>query len=128
MTLNFKNWYARTAARWGYAGLSIRRLCVWRSLLILAMLCSLTANLATRYEGRTRADVRAASALIDHGPSAKRQRLDGDAFTWVNPVVDVGVLEAPVPSPRVSSASPPLPKPFPDEDLYNRPPPSESLS
>jgi hypothetical protein len=102
-------------------------------LLIIAVICSLTFNLATRYWVSAVSQVHATNQVQVikslHGGSleAKRQHLDRDAAQWIAPIVSFSILKPAFLSPRVASLGPRIQNPFLDENLYSRPPPSSKF-
>jgi len=102
----------------------------WSALVVLLVVCSLTASVATRYSFfRGSSDDTVTKVQKHVSPEPSRQRLMKNAATWVPPVVASAVFEAPSSYPRVAPAGPPIPSLFFEKSLYNRPPPpSESFS
>lgn len=102
----------------------------WSALVVLLVVCSLTASVATRYSFfRGTSDDTVTRVQKHVSPEPSRQRLMKNAATWIPPVVVSAVLEAPSSYPRIAPAGPPIPSLFFEKSLYNRPPPSsESFS
>lgn len=102
----------------------------WSALVVLLVVCSLTASVATRYSFfRGSSDDTVTKVQKHMSPEPSRQRLMKNAATWIPPVVVSAVLEAPSSYPRIAPAGPPIPSLFFEKSLYNRPPPaSESLT
>ena len=97
----------------------------WCAVVVLAAVCSLTVNVATRYSSSW--DVSAPTVKTVQArttPEAKRQRLDKDAANWAPPLVCLDVLRFPSSYPRIAPSGPPILSPLLEENLYNRPPPS----
>ncbi len=107
-----------------------RRHRTWCALVVLAAVCSLTVNVATRYSSPLNPSSPTVKTVRTHtAPDAKRQRLAKNAADWAPPVVCFDVLRSPRSYPRISPAGPPIPNLLLEESLYNRPPPfSESFS
>jgi len=96
----------------------------WCALVVLLAVCSLTASVATRYTFSRGSSGNTVTTVQKHGsPEPSRQRLMKNAASWIAPVVDSAVLEAPSSYPRIAPAGP-IPSLFFEESLYNRPPPS----
>jgi hypothetical protein len=100
-------------------------------LLIVAVICSLTFNLATRYwvsavsQVHATHQVQVTKSLERRSLEPKRQHLDRDAAQWIAPIVSFSILKPASVSPRVASLSPRIQNHLLDESLYNRPPPSK---
>jgi len=102
-----------------------RRLC---ALVVLLVVCSLTASVATRYSFSRGSSNDTVTKVQKHvSPEPGRQRLLKNAAIWIPPVVGSTVLEAPSSYPRIAPAGPPIPGLFLDQSLYNRPPPSSEF-
>jgi len=102
----------------------------WSAVVVLLVVCSLTASVATRYSFfRGTSDDTVTRVQKHVSPEPSRQRLMKNAATWIPPVVVSAVLEVPSSYPRIAPAGPSIPNLFFEESLYNRPPPSsESFS
>ncbi len=97
--------------------------CRCRWLVIAAVFC-LTVNVATRYCFVTVSDTRVVRKEMGHSPNGERQRLLGDGLHWVAPAASFGVLH-PRPARRIASRNTPaIADLFPEDCLYNRPPPA----
>jgi hypothetical protein len=102
-------------------------------LLIIAVICSLTFNLATRYWVSAVSQVHATNQVqviksLQRGSlEAKRQHLDRDAAQWIAPIVSFSILKPAFLSPRVASLGLRIQNPLLDENLYSRPPPSSKF-
>jgi hypothetical protein len=102
----------------------------WSALVVLLVVCSLTASVATRYSFFRGSSDDTVTRVQKHvSPEPSRQRLMKNAATWIPPVVVSALFEAPGSYPRVAPAGPPIPSLFFEKSLYNRPPPpSETFS
>lgn len=101
----------------------------WCALVILLAVCSLAASVATRYCSTQSASASAGKTLHTHSSAEpSRQRLTKNAANWMPPIVRSVALQAPSSYPRIAPAGPPIPNLVLENSLYNRPPPTESLS
>jgi hypothetical protein len=102
-------------------------------LLIVAVICSLTLNLATRYwvsaasQIRTGNQVQVTKSLQRRSLEPKRQHLDRDAAPWLAPIVGFSLLKPASLSPRVASLDVRIQNHLLAENVYNRPPPSSKF-
>ncbi len=97
----------------------------WCVLVVMVAIFSLTLSLATRYSTPCSAPIHTVKTVKAHTyPEAKRQRLAKDAAIWLPTVICFDALRPRSFYPRVAPAGPPLPTLIPEENLYNRPPPS----
>jgi hypothetical protein len=98
--------------------------------MVLAIVCSLTVSLVTRYSTAWNASSSTVKTVRTHSNGEpKRQRLAKDAADWVAPAIYFVGLRPPIFYPRISAARPSIARLLLDDDLYNRPPPfSELLS
>ena len=112
----------------GSTNLEVSRSRRWCALVVLLVVCSLTASVATRYSfSRSSSDDRVTKVQKHLSPEPGRQRLLKNAATWIPPVVVSAVFEAPSSYARIAPAGPPIPSRFFEESLYNRPPPSSGF-
>jgi len=98
----------------------------WRSLLVLAAVCSLSFSLATRYSSPP---ILTARYFSSHSQSKSadtaRQRLEKEVSAWMaTPIACFAMLTRPVSYSRFAAIETPSPGPPFHESLYNRPPPS----
>jgi hypothetical protein len=102
-------------------------------LLIVAVICSLTLNLATRYwvsavsQIHTSNQVQVTKSLQRRSLEPKRQHLDRDAAQWIAPIVSFSILKPASLGPRVASLDIRIQNHLLDENVYNRPPPSSKF-
>jgi hypothetical protein len=102
-------------------------------LLIVAVICLLTFNLATRYwisavsQAHASNQVQVTKSLQRRSFEPTRQHLDRDAAQWVAPIVNFSILKPASFGPRAASLGPRIQNPFLDANLYNRPPPSSKF-
>jgi len=99
-------------------------------MMVLAIVCSLTVSLVTRYSTAWNASSSTVKTVrTNSNEETKRQRLAKDAADWIAPAIYFAGLRPPVFYPRISAARPSIAKLLLDDGLYNRPPPlSELLS
>jgi len=100
----------------------------WRGVLVAIAICSLTFSVATRFwvPGGTQSHV---VKSADRRPVApKRQHLDRDATRWIAPAVYFTLIEPAAIEVSLPLPGPVLPSHVFSDTLYNRPPPSASLS
>jgi hypothetical protein len=102
-------------------------------LLIIAVICSLTLNLATRYwvsavsQIHTSNQVQVTKSLQRRSLEPKRQHLDRDAALWIAPIVSFSILKPASLGPRVASLDIRIQNHLLDENVYNQPPPSSKF-
>jgi hypothetical protein len=102
-------------------------------LLIVAVICSLTFNLATRYwvsavsQVHSSHQVQVTKSLERRSLEPKRQHLDRDAAQWIAPTVSFSILKPASFSPQMVSPGPRIQNHLLDQSLYNRPPPSSKF-
>jgi hypothetical protein len=107
----------------------VHRFSSWRRIVVLAAVCSLALNVATRYCAATTSHTSAAAQRVtSHSPDEKRQHLDKTATAPVEPVCRLlAVLQVSSFYPRFAPGGPPVHTLVLDESLYNRPPPSSEF-
>jgi hypothetical protein len=93
-------------------------------LLVLLIVCSLTASVATRYCSNDSAPSKTIVVHKDSSSEPTRQRITTSTANWL-PVVVQWALERPATDhPHLTSSQPVLVSNFLAQSLYNRPPPS----
>jgi hypothetical protein len=91
---------------------------------IVLIVCSLVANLATRYNSTGHPQSYAQSSVHnDSSSGSHHERLTKDALSWTPVLLRSAMLERPTYSSRVVLLCPDLPASIFDEKLFNRPPP-----
>ena len=101
----------------------------WCAALVLVAVCALTASVATRYGCLCESPASSIASVQNHSSAEPgRQRLIKSVATWLPVVVCYAVLEAPSSYPHIAPTAPPLPSLLFEQNLYDRPPPSEFLS
>jgi len=103
---------------------SAREASSWHHALILGAVLSLTINVATRYCNVIGAGTQALKAAKAHSPDAKRQHLLNDSLHWSAPAAAFVLFEPTRVSSAVLPAIPLVTRLYPEDCLYNRPPPS----
>ena len=105
-----------------------RPVAVWRLILVLLAICALTIGLAMRFCAPPNDVLGTTHSVKTNPPAGKRQHLDRDAISWVQPAAsfvmlhDTAYLHSGIPE------STGLPNPEFDESLHNRPPPIALLA
>jgi hypothetical protein len=102
-------------------------------LLTVAVICSLTFNLATRYwvpvafQVHACRQVQVTKSLERRSLQPQRQHLDRDAAQWIAPIVSFSLLKPAPLSPRMGNLGARIQNHLLDQSLYNRPPPSSKF-
>jgi hypothetical protein len=107
----------------------VRRRSTWSRIFVLAVVCSLAVNVATRYSVSTSShtDISAKRVTI-HSQDQKRQHLDKTTTTPIETVSRLlAVLQVSNFYPRFAPGGPPVHNLLLDTSLYNRPPPSSEF-
>jgi hypothetical protein len=100
----------------------------WSAVMVLAIVCSLTVSVVTRYSTAWNASSSTVKTVQTHSnEEPKRQRLAKDAADWIAPAIYFAGLRPPIFCPRISAARPSIAKFLLDDGLYNRPPPFPEL-
>lgn len=102
-----------------------RRRKIWRAMVVLTAVCSLTVSVATRYSSSWNVSATAVKTVQANAtPETKRQNLDKDAAKWVPPLVGFDALRSPSAYRQTAPAEPPTQNILLEKSLFNRPPPS----
>jgi len=101
----------------------------WCLALVLLAVCALTLSVTTRY-GKSPATPERSQTTVTtiHAWTPGLQRLLNNASSWIPPVVIAAILQNPGYYPHISPTTPMVPSVLLEKNLYNRPPPSSSLS
>jgi hypothetical protein len=107
----------------------VRRCSIWSQIFVLAVVCSLAVNVATRYSVSTSSHTGiSAKRVTSHSRDQKRQHLDETATTLIEPDSRLlAVLQVSNFYPRFAPGGPPVHNLLLDTSLYNRPPPSSQF-
>lgn len=101
----------------------------WCAALVSIAVCALAISVVTRYGGPCQSPVTSITSVRNHvSAEPGRQRLIKSVATWLPVVVCHAVLEAPSSYPPIAPVVPLLPGILLEQNLYNRPPPSDFLS
>ncbi len=95
--------------------------------LVLVVVCSLAASVATRYTSTHSAPSKTVVAQKSLESETGRQRLTMSTANWLPVVIVCAILQSRQSFRRISSPEPTLIPSFLGQNLYNRPPPSFSL-
>lgn len=101
---------------------------VWRGLLIVVAVLSLTVSLATRFVIPSSSPTHTVKAVSRSLVEPQRQRLNCDAVQWSAPVQVSAFADLVVFYSRVAPSEPEVTTHIFDDSPYNRPPPSLAFS
>jgi len=101
----------------------------WCTAIVLVAVCTLAFSVTTRYSFLAGPPSETRTVVQNpHSLAPKLQRLLNDAATWIPPLVESSVLHDPGYYPHVTPSDAPVLGVLLERNLYNRPPPSHSLS
>lgn len=95
--------------------------------LVLVVVCSLAASVATRYTSTHSAPSKTLVAQKSLESEPGRQRLTMSTANWLPVVIVCAILQSPQSFRRMPSSDPVPVSNFLGQNLYNRPPPALSL-
>lgn len=101
---------------------------VWRGLLIVVAILSLTISLTTRFVIPASSPIHTVKSVSRSLTDPQRQHLNCDALQWSAPVQASTFADLVVFYSRVAPLEPQVATQFFDDSSYNRPPPSVALS